>query len=263
MFDFAWYVYILVILGGALSGAINTLAGNGSMVALPVLIFLGLPATVANGTNRVGAVFQCAVGVHTFRRGGKLRPEGSAWFIVPTLLGSLLGAAAATQLTPDSMQTAIGVAMVAMMGVVLVNPKHWLREQSELVAGRPAWWLLVVYFAIGAYGGFVHVGVSIMILVALVLGSGYNLVEGNALKVLIVGVFTLGGLLVYIFNDQVDWPVALLMAVGQVVGAWLAAKFALESENAAIWVRRLLLVIVGASVLKFFGVFGWLWDLVF
>lgn len=263
MLDFPWYFYILVIFGGALAGAINTLAGNGSMVTLPVLIFVGLPATVANGTNRVGAVFQCAVSVATFRRGGKLRIEGSAWFIVPTLVGSLIGAGAATQLTPESMQTAIGVAMLAMMAVVLVKPKHWLREQSETAEGRPKWWLLLSYLFIGAYGGFVHVGVSIMILVALVLGSGYNLVEGNALKVLLVGIFTLAGLFVYIFNDQVNWRIGLLMAVGQVIGAWLAARFALDNKNAAIWVRRLLLVIVGAAVLKFLGIFDWGWGLIF
>jgi uncharacterized membrane protein YfcA len=259
--EFAWYIYLLVVLGGAVSGAINTLAGNGSLVALPLLIFVGLPATVANGTNRIGSVFQCATGVATFRRGGRLRTEGSAWFIVPTLLGALLGAAVAARMTPKQMEIAIGAVMVAMMLVVLVNPKHWLREHSEVAEGRPKWWLLLIFFAIGAYGGFIHVGVSVLMLSALVLGAGYNLVEGNAVKVLVVGIFTAGALLVFILSDQVHWGIGLLMAVGQVLGSWAAARFAMESENAATWVRRLLLAIVAVSALKFFGVFGWALEL--
>ncbi|MFW5968532.1 MAG: TSUP family transporter, partial [Persicimonas sp.] len=83
MFEHAWYIYLLVLAGGIFAGVVNTLAGSGSLVALAVLVFLGLPATVANGTNRVGVIVQCVVGLETFRRGGKLRPDKSAWYVVP------------------------------------------------------------------------------------------------------------------------------------------------------------------------------------
>lgn len=256
--DHAWYIYVLVLIGGGLAGVINTLAGSGSLVTLPLLVFLGLPATVANGTNRVGVIVQCIVGMETLRRGGKLRTEGSLWYIVPTVLGALVGAGIASQMSPEGMQTAIGVVMASMLVVILINPKRWLREKSELSPGRPKWWLLGLLFVVGAYGGFIQAGVGILMLAALVLGAGYNVVEGNAIKLLIAAVFTTGALLVFVMNDQVNWAYGALMAVGQSLGAWLAAKFAVQSENAAVWVRRLLITIVFFSMLKFFGGFEWL-----
>ncbi len=255
---FAWYIYPLILLGGAVAGAINTLAGSGSLVTLPLLIFLGLPANVANGTNRVGILLQCAVGVETLRRGGKLRTKGSLWFIVPTILGAVVGAAVAAQMSANEMQTAIGVVMAGMLLVILVDPKKWLREKSELHEGRPRWWLLAVFFVVGIYGGFIQAGVGIMMLAALVLGAGYNIVEAAALKLLIAGLFTSFALAVFVLNGQVNWAYGALMAVGQSVGAWAAARFAVKSENAAVWVRRLLILIVAVSMLKFFGAFGWL-----
>lgn len=255
--DFAWYIYPLVLVGGALAGVINTLAGSGSLVTLPLLVFLGLPATVANGTNRVGVIVQCFVGLETLRRGGKLRTQGSLWLIVPTVLGSLVGAAIAAGMSPEGMETAIGIVMASMLLVILVNPKRWLREQSELSEGRPKWWLLVLFFVIGGYGGFIQAGVGVLLLAALVLGVGYNVIEATAIKLLIAAIFTTGALFVFVLNDQVNWAYGAMMAVGQSLGAWGAAKFAVESENAATWVRRLLVVIVFFSMLKFFGMFQW------
>lgn len=258
MFDLAWYIYPLVFLGGALAGVTNTLAGSGSLITLPLLVFLGLSPVVANGTNRVGVVVQCVVGVETLRRGGKLRTQGSWWYIVPALLGGIVGALIAANMSSEGMETAIGVVMASMLVVLLVNPKKWLRPESDVAAGRPKWWLLLALFVVGAYGGFIQAGVGLLVLAALVLGAGFNVVEGNALKLLIALVFTVAALVVFVLNDQVDWAYGALMAVGQSVGAYLAARFAVESDDAAVWVRRLLVVIVFLSTLKFFGVYDWL-----
>lgn len=256
--DLAWYIYVLILAGGFLAGVINTLAGSGSLVTLPLLVFLGLPATVANGTNRIGVIVQCFVGVETLRRGGALRTENASWYITPTVLGALIGAAIAASMTPESMETAIGVIMALMFVVILVNPKRWLREESELTEGRPEWWLLLLLFVVGVYGGFIQAGVGILMLATLVLGAGFNVVEGNAIKLLIALVFTSGAFFVFLYNDQVNWVYGGMMAVGQSLGAWTAAKFAVQREDIAVWVRRLLIVIVAVSMLKFFGVWTWL-----
>ena len=256
--DLAWYIYPLILTGGFIAGVINVLAGSGSLVTLPLLIFLGLPATVANGTNRVAVIVQCMVGLETLRRGGALRTEGVGWYVAPTVLGALVGAALAASMSPESMETAIGVIMALMFVVILINPKRWLREESDLTSGRPAWWLLLLLFAVGIYGGFIQAGVGILMLATLVLGAGYNVVEATATKLLIAIVFTTGALLVFVYNDQVNWVYGAMMAVGQSLGAWTAARFAVERDDIALWVRRLLIVIVGVSMLKFLGVWGWL-----
>jgi len=251
--EIAWYIYVLAILAGILAGIINTLAGSGSLVTLPMLVFLGLPANVANGTNRVGVMVQNIVGITTFQRSGTLNTQGSAWLVAPSVLGALVGAQIAVDLNERAMNIAIGVIMVVMLFVILLNPSRWLREQSEVKEGRPTWVVLGLFFVIGIYGGFIQAGVGVFLLSAMVLGVGYSLNHANMVKLIIVLFITLFAMAIFILNDQINWSLGALMAVGQSLGAWMAARFATQYKNANIWVRRLLIAVVVVSILRFFG----------
>ncbi|MEZ4835803.1 MAG: sulfite exporter TauE/SafE family protein [Caldilineaceae bacterium] len=124
-------------------------------------------------------------------------------------------------------------------------------------AGRPSTLTLLIFFAIGVYGGFIQAGVGVFILTAMVLGTGYTLVHANAIKLMVVLALTVVALVVFMLSPlQIDWGIGAVMAVGQSIGAWLAAKFAVSNPNANIWVRRLLIVVVVYSILRFFGI----WD---
>src|SRR5215213_1564020 len=98
-----------VPLTGFAAGFINTLAGSGSLLTLPILILLGLPANVANGTNRVGVLMQNVVAVATFRQSGALPLAGSWKLIVPSVVGSVIGAALAVDLDEMLLRQTIGV----------------------------------------------------------------------------------------------------------------------------------------------------------
>ena len=89
---------------------------------------------------------------------------------------------------------------------------------------------------------FLQAGVGIFLLVALVLNAGYDVVRGNAVKVFIVLALTIVALIVFQANGQVQWGVGLLLAVGNMIGAWLATRFAVE--KGALWVRRFVIVVV-------------------
>lgn len=249
----SWYVYLLAVLGGVLAGVINTLAGSGSLVTLPILVLLGLPANVANGTNRVGIVFQSIVGAAALRRAGHLPLEGTGWFILPAVLGAIAGVLIAVDLSAEVMNVVIGVIMVAMLVLTLLEPKRWLREVSEQREGRPPWWLVVVFFFVGAYGGFLQAGVGVMLLIALVLGARYSLIEANGVKILIALCFTTLALAMFAYNDLVYWPFGLLMAVGQAIGAWLGVRFLSRYEHANVWVRRLLIAVILIGIARFLG----------
>lgn len=246
-----WFVYLLAIGAGALAGIINTLAGSGSLVTLPMLVFLGLPADVANGTNRVGVLLQNVVGIFVFRRSGNIESTGSLWLIAPAIVGSLGGAWIATILDKSAMEFAIGIVMIVMLGVLILNPKRWLREQSEVALGRPSVGTVLLFFAIGIYGGFIQAGVGVLLLSALVLAVGYTLNHANMIKLVIVLFMALMALPVFVFNHQVDWGLGTLMAIGQAVGAWLAANYATRVPDANVWVRRLLIAIVLISIVRF------------
>src|SRR5688572_17910937 len=237
---------------GFFAGFINTLAGSGSLLTLPILILLGLPANVANGTNRVGVLLQNIVAVATFRQRGALPLAGSWKLIVPSVVGSVVGAELAVDLDEALLRQTIGALMIVLLAVMLLKPERWIAEHAAPREPR----LLVevpLFFAIGVYGGFIQVSVGLFLLAGLVLGAGYNLVGANALKNLIVLVFTAAALVVFIVNDQVEWMLGLLLGAGQAVGAWVATHFAVR--RGAEFVRWAVVVIaVGSAVALFAGI---------
>ncbi|RME58461.1 MAG: sulfite exporter TauE/SafE family protein [Caldilineae bacterium] len=194
----------------------------------------------------------------TFRQRGKLTRDdmaGAWWLVGASMAGAVLGTYIATTLGKRQMELAIGVVMVIILITIFVNPKKWLREKSELQDGRPSLGRLGLFFVIGAYGGFVQAGVGVFLLTALVLGVGYTLVEANIVKLVIVLMLTLVALVVFIISPvEINWGIGLLMSVGQMIGAWAAALFATRVPNANVWVRRLLIVVVIYSILRFFGI---------
>jgi uncharacterized membrane protein YfcA len=253
--EFDATTYALAIGAGLLAGIVNTMAGSGSLITLPMLVFLGLPTHVANGTNRVGVTIQNIVSLVTLRRHEALDLNGSAWFIVPTLLGAGAGAVVAADLPEQWLDRAIGGVMVVMLIVLLINPKRWLDDEATRDAGRPPWWLLLAFVAIGFYGGFIQAGVGVLLLVGLVMGAGLAPLHANGIKLFLTLLFTVAALGVFIVYDQVAWTVGLVVAIGQATGAWLAARFLAQSERAGVWIRRVLIAVVAVSALKFFGAF--------
>ncbi len=249
----AWYLYLAVIVAGFVAGFINTLAGSGSLVTLPVLIFLGLPANVANGTNRVAILLQNVVGVSSFSQQKVLDLRGGLMLAAPAVVGSVLGAQIAVNLNEQMMRRTIGALMVIMLVVILVRPKRWLRGRREIMSHRLTWSRLLIFFAIGVYGGFIQAGVGIFLLAGLVLGAGYDLVKANAVKVLIVLCFTVSALAVFLINRQVVWSTGLILAVGNMLGAWVAARMAVE--RGAAFVRWVLVAVVAVSGAKLLGLF--------
>lgn len=257
-----WYVYVLAILAGIVAGIINTLAGSGSLVTLPMLVFLGLPSNVANATNRVGVVVQNIVGITTFQRSGKLDLRNSWWPVLAAIPGGIAGAWAAAQLGQAQMDIVIGVVMIVMLVVILMRPTKWLREQSEVRPGRPSLWILLIFTGIGFYGGFIQAGVGVFLLAAMVLGLNYSLAHANAVKLMIVLVVTVFALGVFLLESTggenlIHWGFGLLMAVGQSIGAWMAARFATQNKQANVWTRRLLIVVIVISIIRFFGIWDW------
>jgi uncharacterized membrane protein YfcA len=249
----AWYLYLAVVAAGFVAGFINTLAGSGSLVTLPLLIFVGLPANVANGTNRVGVLLQNVVGVGSFRQQNVLDIRGGLMLAAPAVVGSILGAQIAVNLDEQMMRRTIGALMIVMLVVILIRPRRWLEGRGEVLDGRPAWTQLLIFFAIGIYGGFIQAGVGIFLLAGLVLGAGYDLVRANAVKLLIVLCFTVSAIIVFLLNRQVVWGVGLILAVGNMLGAWVASRMAVE--RGAAFVRWVLIAVVVVSGAELLGVF--------
>jgi len=156
-----WYFIPVVILGGFAAGFVNTLAGSGSLITLPLLIFIGLPANVANGTNRVAIFLESLVGINTFKRNNVLDLRGVFVLGIPAVVGSVLGAQIAVNLNEQLMRQAIGIIMILMLFIIILRPKRWLHGELEQIGGWPNWKQMAVFFFIGIYGGFIQAGVGI------------------------------------------------------------------------------------------------------
>lgn len=243
-FDSDFWLLAAVPITGVAAGFINTLAGSGSLITLPLLILLGLPANVANGTNRVGVVMQNVVAVATFRQLGALDAGGTWKLVLPSVLGSVIGAQLAVDLNEALLRQIIGVLMLLMIVVMFIQPERWLQEHAGPRHAR-LWVEVPLFFVIGIYGGFLQAGVGIFLIAALVLSAGFNLVSANAVKNLLVLVFTAAALVVFIVHDQVNWTLGLLLAAGQAVGAWFAARTAVK--RGARFVRWVVIVVIVVS----------------
>lgn len=247
-----WYIYLAIVAAGMFAGFVNTLAGSGSLITLPLLMFLGLPANIANGTNRVGVFVQSAVSSWSFRKQKLYTIREGLWMAFPAITGSLLGSLLAVRINEHIMELLIGGLLIFMFFVILYKPEKWVSEHSAHITEKRKWWVAAIFFFIGIYGGFIQAGVGFFLLGALVLGAGLNLTRANAHKVFIVAVLTLVALIVFMISGQVNYMYGLILAAGQGMGAWLASKVAVSWGPKV--VRVILLVAIMASALKLTGV---------
>jgi uncharacterized membrane protein YfcA len=230
-------INLLIILAamGFIAGGINTIAGGGSNLTLPVLMLLGLPADVANGTNRVAVVLQSIVGIRGFKKYDRLDVPAIMPILVPNLAGGIVGSLAAAIIPPIALKPILLGTIITMSLVILIRPNFIVPPDGTPVLdvrnNRGAWWAL---FAAGVYGGFVQAGVGFILLAALAGGLRYDLVRANALKMVCTLGFTAIALVVFVIFDQVRWIPGLILGAGTMLGAWLAVKFAVRAKQSTI-----------------------------
>ncbi|WP_407332616.1 sulfite exporter TauE/SafE family protein [Enterovibrio sp. 27052020O] len=242
--SFAFGVLLVVL--GFIAGIINTLAGGGSNLTIPALIVLGMPAEVANATNRVGVLMQSVSGVAGFRHHKRLEQTDLIPILIPTLIGGLAGASAAAWLPSSIIKPVLLGTMLLMALIMLVRPSMVNPDTDEsfrLVKDTPASWIGLSIA--GFYGGFVQAGVGFVLLAALCGTLRYDLVRGNALKLVCTLAFTSVSLIIFIWQDLILWLPGLLLAMGSMAGAWLAVKFAIKANPNTLKWFLFLMTLVG------------------
>jgi len=225
------------------AGFVNTVAGGGSAITLPILTDLIGP-NAANGTNRIAILMAQITAATRFTRGGVMPWRAIAPLVLPTILGALAGAGVATTLSAAAMKKVFAVVLILIAVSVLARPSAWLRGHESRLA-EP--WRSLAFFGIGFYGGFVQAGVGFLLLAGLVLGGGLDLVRGNAAKVFLVLCYTPLALVLFARAAQVDFAIGLVLGVGNASGALLASHLAIT--RGADWIRWVLVVVaIGAAI---------------
>lgn len=242
---------LILISAGFLVGFINTLAGGATIISLSVLMFLGLPANIANGTHRIAALFQTFVSTNTFRRQKVLDSKKALWLGIPTAIGSIIGAYIAIDINEEIFEKAVGFVILIIAVFLVYKPEFWLKGQKELIEKKLNVWIILLFFVFGIYGGFIHIGIGYFLLAGIVFGAGYDLVKANAIKVMIVFLYVPFTLVVFIWNNLIDYRFGLVLAIGQVLGAYVGAKVAVKWG--AGFVRWLMIIVILVLSCHYFG----------
>jgi uncharacterized protein len=240
-----WQFFIIFGVG-ILAGFINTLAGGGSFFTLPMLIFLGLPAVVANGTNRLAITVQSIFAVAGFRRKGVSDFKSSLLLSVPSCIGAIIGAQLAVGIPDILFKRILAVLMVLFLGLILWDPiqrryritRH-VENISELSWNRNIAVMIALFFA-GIYGGFVQAGVGFLFIMTFNMIGRLNLVKTNSHKVFIAGINALFSLFVFLLHSKIYWITGLVLAAGTGLGGWIGSNLAVSKGE---WFVRVVLAI--------------------
>ena len=215
-----------VFAAGLVAGFLNVMAGGGSLITLPILIFMGLPVAVANGTNRFAILVQNVAAFASFRQQGRSDVRSSVVFAFMTVPGAIAGAFAAIHVTEELFRTILaGVLILSVVGLLFPKRRGVARAGTSRSSRALA---LVAFFAIGFYGGFIQASVGFLILLVLHRILHMDLVNANIHKVLIVLVFSLPALALFIVTGNVAWTTAAALAAGNALGGIVAARVSLS-----------------------------------
>ena len=245
-----WGFYLLLIPAGFVAGIVNTIAGGGSFLTLPALMYLcGMDPKIANGTNRVAILLSSASASVTFHKHGHLDRRLAIRLATPTLLGAPLGALLAVYLPVDAFKPVFGVLFLLMALVLIIDPKRLTRTIEH--SGAPSRAIIPVFFSIGIYVGFIQAGMGLLLLIAMSLLNTGDLVASNAIKNLIGFLVTLVAMTIFIIYGMVDWVPGLMMAVGNVLGGYVGAKLAIKKGNRLIFAFLVVvMVLTGVQLLR-------------
>ena len=241
--------YIYLILIGFIAGIINTISGGGSLITLPMLIFMGLPSSVANGTNRIAILIQNFFSTAGFKSKNINPFPFGLWLGISALFGSVIGAYLGSIYFKDEIFNKIlGIVMLLVVAYMIFKPKITDEITQEQTSGKYFYLQLIIFFFIGIYGGFIQAGTGIFIILALHSISKIKLVKTNAIKAIVVIFYTLSALAIYAYNDKIDYAIGFIMAIGNALGAWFASRWSVNKGDGL--VRWFLIVMVTFMALK-------------
>lgn len=240
--------YLLLIPIGFIAGFLNTIAGGGTLLTLPTLLFLGLPAPVANGTNRIAILVQTFTAVRGFKSKGVSTYPFSFYLGISALLGSFIGAKMAIDISGELFTKILAIIMIMVLFTILFNPTKNITEIPERLTGKHLYFSIVIFFFLGIYGGFINAGIGFLMLVILPYVNGLSLLKSNVTKVFVVAIYTIGAVLVFAFEDKINYPLAFILTIGNASGAWFASRWSVKKDDKVI--KMFLIITVSSLAIK-------------
>lgn len=244
----------LLLLAGFFSGAVNTVAGGGSILTLPALMLAGLPPDVANGSNRVGVLMQTLSAHYDFRRNGVVIEASFPLrqILVPTIAGAAVGALSASAIPRHALQPILLGALLLMTFAFAFRPALLEPDEQEVpLTPKEVPRGQLALFAAGVYGGFLQAGSGFVFLAILSGMLRHPLRTANAAKIGIIGLYSIVSLSIFAMAGQIDWVLGVVCGLGAVSGSIVGVRFAVHARP------KVLRLVVVAAVMAATGRLMW------
>ncbi len=242
-----WSLLLLAFIG-FIAGIINIVAGGGSLLTLPMLIFLGLPPNMANGTNRIAIIIQNIFAVKGFQSKGVRTFPFSIYLAIPATMGAIIGAIVGVKIEGELFNKILAIIMVVIVVYMVLKPKTTTKEMLERITGKHFWLGMLAFFIVGLYGGFIQAGVGFIMLLALSSINHISLVKSNAIKVFVALIYSLAAVAIFAYNGMIDLKYGLVLSLGNASGGWLMSRYSVKKGDG--FVQFFLIVMVIFMALK-------------
>ena len=239
---------LIVIAAGMIAGFLNVVAGGGSLITLPLLIFLGLPSAVANATNRIAIVGQNIFAVAGFRSKGVSAWPYNLYLGISAMLGAIIGAKIAVDIDDRIFNRMLSIIMIVVAAIIILRPLKTNNTEAERLTRKHQIVGILSFFGVGIYGGFIQAGVGFIMIPLLTAINRFSLVKTNSVKVFVALTYSLSALAVFIYEDVLNWPVGLTLALGTAIGGWIGSRWSVAKGD--VWIRRILIVTIIALSVK-------------
>jgi len=223
----------LLIAVGIIAGFLNVMAGGGSAISLPLLIFLGLDSPLANGTNRLAIFIQTIASIISFKQEKFFEFKTSLKLAAFALPGAVAGSVLAVRISSVLFQRVLAIFILGILLTVVIPRSKKIAAASS---GKPAreWLIYPIMLVIGFIGGFHQVGIGFLMIAALSHVMKMDLVRINMHKASVFFIYTIPALMVFAWTGNINWKYGLALAVGNAAGGWWSAKVAVRRGEKAI-----------------------------
>jgi len=238
---------LLLFFIGSVAGFINVMAGGGSTITLPTLIFLGLNSSLANGTNRIAILIQNISGIVSFKQEKYHKFKMSLKLASFTLPGAIAGSIIATTISDTLFQKILAYVLIGII-VSLLVPRPNQKKIEDNKQYQRNWLIYPAMVLVGFYGGFIQAGVGFLLMASLYHLMRLNLVHVNMHKIFIIFIYTIPALLIFFLTHNVDLKFGFILAAGNAFGAWWSAKFSVKKGEGLI--RIILMVAIFIMSMK-------------
>jgi len=239
---------ILVLIVGLFAGIVNTVVGGGSLISVPLLIISGLPAHIAIGTNRFAMIFNTGVAAIDYHK--KVKYE-IRMLILPTFfasIGSALGANIVLQINEGLLEFIIAVFMIIMGIIIFYKKELGLKKETKPVTRKKYYFIVLLSFALGVYGGFYGAGVSTMFSFLFVSFLGISFLKSAGITRFIVTALSIIAALIFFLNLKIDFLYGSLLTLSFILGAKIGVRIAVKVGN--LWIRRFIIFLILITSVK-------------